>query len=111
MTKGMYALETVHNIAYCPNYQPLHRHHCSSKPLWCGQCGVNAAQDHASLPQPLKLFPAGRLLVGHLFNKKEPQQEGDEHAMEDTFKRLLSKLQMFHTISRSTPEVPLSLTP
>ena len=54
------------------------------------------------------MFRAGalpRLLVGHLFNKKEPQQEGDSHSFDDTMRRLLSKLAMFHTISRSTPEV------
>ncbi|BDA49270.1 Eukaryotic translation initiation factor 2D [Coccomyxa sp. Obi] len=45
-----------------------------------------------------------KLLVGHLFNKKEPQQEGDSHPFDDTMRRLLSKLAMFHTISRSTPE-------
>ncbi|CAL8464144.1 g3679 [Coccomyxa elongata] len=45
-----------------------------------------------------------KLLVGHLFNKKEPQQEGDSHPFDDIMRRLLSKLAMFHTISRSTPE-------
>lgn len=43
--------------------------------------------------------------MGHLFNKKEPQQEGDTHPFDDTLRRLLSKLAMFHTISRSTHEV------
>lgn len=46
-----------------------------------------------------------KLLVGHLFNKKEPQQEGDSHPFDDVMRRLLSKLAMFHTISRSTPGV------
>ena len=39
--------------------------------------------------------------MGALFNKKEPQQEGDEHALEDTARRLLSKLQLFHTVARA----------
>jgi hypothetical protein len=51
-----------------------------------------------------------RLLVGALFNKKEPQQEGDQHPFDDTLRRLLSKLQLFHTITRSTPEVRPSST-
>ena len=47
-----------------------------------------------------------RLLVGHLFKKKEPQQEGDPHPFEDTLRRLLDKLALFHTIARASQEVP-----
>lgn len=48
-----------------------------------------------------------RLLIGGLFNKKEEQKDGDAHPLDDTLKRLLSKLQVYHTISRPTPTVPL----
>ena len=48
-----------------------------------------------------------RLLIGGLFNKKEEQKEGDVHPLGDTLKRLLSKLQVYHTISRPTPTVRL----
>ena len=39
--------------------------------------------------------------MGALFNKKEPQQEGDAHPLEDTARRLLAKLQLFHTVARA----------
>ena len=48
-----------------------------------------------------------RLLVGGLFNKKEEQKDGDAHPLDDTLKRLLSKLQVYHTVSRLTPTVRL----
>ena len=47
------------------------------------------------------LIACCRLLAGSLFNKKEPQQEGDEHPLEDTARRLLLKLQLFHTVART----------
>lgn len=47
--------------------------------------------------------------MGHLFNKKEPQQEGDSIPFDDTLRRLLGKLALFHTVARSTPEVPAPL--
>ena len=53
---------------------------------------------------------ARRLLVGHLFNKKEPQQEGETHPFEDTLRRLLGKLALFHTMARSSPEASLTLS-
>ena len=46
-----------------------------------------------------------RLLIGGLFNKKEDMKEGDLHPFDDTLRRLLSKLQVYHTISRPTPTV------
>ena len=48
-----------------------------------------------------------RLLIGGLFNKKEDMKEGDVHPFDDTLRRLLSKLQVYHTISRPTPTVSL----
>ena len=54
----------------------------------------------------IKVCPC-RLLIGGLFNKKEEQKDGDTHPLDDTLKRLLSKLQVYHTISRPTPTVRL----
>lgn len=48
-----------------------------------------------------------RLLIGGLFNKKEEVKEGDVHPFDDTLRRLLSKLQIYHTISRPTQTVSL----
>ncbi len=45
-----------------------------------------------------------RLLAGALFNKKEPQSEGDVHPFEDAAARLLGKLQMFHIVRRPTEQ-------
>ncbi len=51
-----------------------------------------------------------RVLIGGLFNKKEEQKEGDTHPLDDTLKRMLSKLQVYHTVSRPTATVrPLTL--
>ena len=51
-----------------------------------------------------------RLLVGSLFNKKEPQVEGDAHPWDDAFMRLLSKLQLFHRVVRSSDQVTFFLS-
>ena len=49
--------------------------------------------------------------MGGLFNKKEEQKEGDAHPLDDTLRRLLSKLQVYHSISRPTPTVSLLYSP
>lgn len=51
-----------------------------------------------------------KLMVSNLFNKKEPQLEGDACAMEEVVKRLLGKLQLFHKVTRVTEQVMLILT-
>ena len=52
-----------------------------------------------------------RLLAGALFNKKEPQAEGDAHPFEDAAHRLLGKLQMYHTVQRPSEQAWLSAAP
>ena len=49
-----------------------------------------------------------RLLVGALFNKKEPQVEGDCHPRSDTLQRLLGKLQLWTRVIRPTETVRFS---
>ena len=44
-------------------------------------------------------------MISNLFNKKEPQMEGDACPSEDVLKRLLGKLQLFHKVSRVTDQV------
>ena len=51
-----------------------------------------------------------KLMVSNLFNKKEPQVEGDACPTEDVVKRLLGKLQLFHKVTRVTEQVKLGLT-
>ena len=46
-----------------------------------------------------------RLLIGALFNKKEPEVEGDELSFEHTLARLLKKLQQWSRIVCSSPQV------
>ena len=46
-----------------------------------------------------------KLMISNLFNKKEPQMEGDTCPFEDVIKRLLGKLQLFHKVSRVTDQV------
>ena len=46
-----------------------------------------------------------KLMVSNLFNKKEPQMEGDACPLEEVVKRLLGKLQLFHKITRVTEQV------
>ena len=48
-----------------------------------------------------------RVLIGGLFNKKEEQNEGDAHPLDATLRRMLSKLQVYHTVSRLTATVRL----
>ena len=48
-----------------------------------------------------------RLLVGALFNKKEPQAVGDEHPQLDALQRLLGKLQLWTRVERPTETVSL----
>ena len=48
-----------------------------------------------------------KLMISHLFNKKEPQMEGDVCSVEDVFQRLLGKLQLFHKVTRVTEQVSL----
>lgn len=48
-----------------------------------------------------------KLMVSNLFNKKEPQMEGDACHVEEVVKRLLGKLQMFHKITRVTEQASL----
>ena len=76
------------------------RWHLLGKPLHLSQCVLHAPGTQAGAG--FQGFQACcRLLVGALFNKKEAQQEGDEHPLEDTARRLLGKLQLFHTVARS----------
>ncbi|CAL5226777.1 g9634 [Coccomyxa viridis] len=60
-------------------------------------------REQQHLAAPGGCIKLDRLLIGGLFNKKEEQKEGDVHPLDDTLKRLLSKLQVYHTISRPTP--------
>lgn len=46
-----------------------------------------------------------KLMVSNLFNKKEPQMEGDACPLDEVVKRLLGKLQLFHKITRITEQV------
>ena len=46
-----------------------------------------------------------QLLVGALFNKKEPQAPGDEHPRTDVLHRLLGKLLLFTHVVRPTETV------
>ena len=66
---------------------------------------MHAAHDHKHSTAH-KAEPC-RLLIGGLFNKKEDIKEGDEHPYDDTLRRLLSKLQIYHTISSPTQTVSL----
>lgn len=45
-----------------------------------------------------------KLMISNLFNKKEPQLEGDPCPLEDVVKRLLGKLQLFHKVTRVTEQ-------
>lgn len=45
-----------------------------------------------------------RFLVAYVFNKKDPQQEGDAHAYDDLLQRLLHKLTLYNKVTRSTPQ-------
>ena len=49
-----------------------------------------------------------KLMISNLFNKKEPQLEGDLCAVEDVVRRLLGKLQLFHKVTRVAEQVGLS---
>ena len=46
-----------------------------------------------------------KLMISNLFNKKEPQMEGDTCPVQDVVKRLLGKLQLFHKVTRVTEQV------
>jgi len=46
-----------------------------------------------------------QLLVGALFNKKEPQAIGDAHPRADVLQRLLGKLLLFTHVVRPTENV------
>ena len=46
-----------------------------------------------------------QLLVGSLFNKKEPQAAGDAHPRADVLHRLLGKLLLFTHVVRPTETV------
>ena len=46
-----------------------------------------------------------QLLVGSLFNKKEPQAVGDAHPRADVLQRLLGKLLLFTHVVRPTETV------
>lgn len=48
-----------------------------------------------------------KLMISNLFNKKEPQMEGDSCPLEEVVKRLLGKLQLFHKVTRVTEQVHL----
>ena len=48
-----------------------------------------------------------KLMISNLFNKKEPQMEGDSCPVEEVIRRLLSKLQLFHKVTRVTEQVQL----
>lgn len=50
-----------------------------------------------------------KLMVSNLFNKKEPQLEGDTCPFEDVIKRLLGKLQLFHKVLRVTDQGPVEV--
>lgn len=49
------------------------------------------------------------LQVGHLYNKKEPEAEGDAVDAERLLQRLLAKLLRFNCITRHTAEACLVL--
>lgn len=57
-------------------------------------------------PASLKL---DRLMVGNLFNKKDPVVEGNPHPLQDLQQRLISKLQQYHKASRVNEQVSFSL--
>ncbi len=46
-----------------------------------------------------------RLLIKGLFNKKEPEVEGDELSLDHTLQRLLKKLQQWSRILCAAPQV------
>lgn len=50
-----------------------------------------------------------KVMVSNLFNKKEPQMEGDACPLEEVVKRLLGKLQLFHKITRVTEQGPVEV--
>ena len=83
-------------------------HHAQAKLL----CAVSRSASECMLLHDCNQHTAHeadpcRLLIGGLFNKKEDMKEGDVHPFDDTLRRLLSKLQVYHTISRPTPTVSL----
>ncbi len=45
------------------------------------------------------------LLVGNLYNKKEPQQAGNLDDFDEVVRRLQGKLQQFHRVLRQSPQV------
>lgn len=49
-----------------------------------------------------------KLMISNLFNKKEPQLEGDPCPVEEVVKRLLGKLQLFHKVTRVTEQARMS---
>lgn len=61
-----------------------------------------AASDLQQGSDSLKL---DRLMVSNLFNKKEPQNEGDVSSLEDLMKRLLGEasVAIHHVLKRSIP--------
>ena len=48
-----------------------------------------------------------KLMISNLFNKKEPQLEGDPCPVEEVVRRLLGKLQLFHKVTRVTEQARL----
>eukprot|EP00884_Botryococcus_braunii_P009147 jgi/Botrbrau1/18233/Bobra.53_1s0087.1 len=50
------------------------------------------------------LIKLDKLLIGGLFNKKEPQVEGDLNSFDDTLRRLLGKLHLHHRIQRPSEQ-------
>ena len=62
---------------------------------------IEASQLTLEDPSTVRL---DRLMVGNLFNKKDPVVEGNPHPLKDLQSRLTSKLQQYHQASRVTEQ-------
>ena len=68
-----------------------------------GNLGVWAAEQ-GTLKDSGNAVALDRLLIGALFNKKEPEVEGDELSLDHTLQRLLKKLQQWSRILCAAPQ-------
>lgn len=63
------------------------------------------AEHHSLAHEDSTQLKLDKLMVGNLFNKKDPVVEGNPHPLLDLQQRLLSKLQQYHRASRVNEQV------
>ncbi|KAK9814155.1 hypothetical protein WJX72_001321 [[Myrmecia] bisecta] len=83
--------------------RPIFGSGAAKEELYSEQACWEALLDYAEangLPAGQHALKLDKLLLSCLFNKKEPQMEGDVHPLDDTMQRLLGKLQIYHRVTR-----------